>query len=299
MRLPRFMKWFVPTRRQAAGLLATYLCFTLLIMFGGCADRLLLYPGTSPIKVPGNTRHEVRREGAPPVEVWVARSAGMEAGAEPEAYCLEFTGNASRAEWMAASTAEEWGTRPVEVWAVNYPGFGGSPGPARLKSIPPAALAAYDELAARANGKPIFLIGQSMGSAAALHVSANRPCAGMVLTNPPPLRDLILKRHGWWNLWLLATPVAMAVPSELNSLDNAALSTAPAVFILAGRDAVVPPKYQAKVYDAYAGEKRPIRVPDADHNDPLNGVHLEAFDAALDWMWALAATKSPMTAPSR
>jgi hypothetical protein len=40
-------------------------------------------------------------------------------------------------------------------------------------------------------------------------VAANRPCAGLVLTNPPPLRNMILQRFGWWNLWLLATPVAL------------------------------------------------------------------------------------------
>jgi pimeloyl-ACP methyl ester carboxylesterase len=286
MRVPRFIRWFVPTRRQAVGLLVGYFALILLIMFGGCADRIILFPSTQPIPAPGIARVEVpARGGGQPVEVWTARSPGARGDVEPQAYCLEFTGNATRGEQMAGFTADEWGTRPVEVWSVNYPGYGGSPGPARLKSIPPAALATYDALAAKANGKPIFLIGQSLGSAAALHVAANRPCAGMVLTNPPPLRDMILKRFGWWNLWLLATPVAMSVPGEMDSIANAKRTTAPAIFILAQKDSVVPPKYQAKVFDAYAGEKRAIRVPDADHNDPLDGPSEQAFDEALDWMW--------------
>lgn len=285
---------FVPSRRRAGVLLALLVGYALLMAFGGCADRLILFPTTEPIALRGIARIEVGGDGAPPVEVWTARSPGAAAG-EPAAYCLEFVGNASRGEMMAAYTAEAWGDRPVEVWGVNYPGYGGSPGPARLKSIPPAALAAYDELAARAHGKPIFLIGQSLGSAATLHVAANRPCAGIVLTNPPPLRNMILTRFGWWNLWLLAGPVALAVPGELDSIANARRSTAPAIFILAGRDSVVPPKYQAKVFDAYAGEKRPIRVPEADHNDPLQGDGAAAFDVALDWMWGLAINASPST----
>jgi pimeloyl-ACP methyl ester carboxylesterase len=186
---------------------------------------------------------------------------------------------------MAEDTALRWGQRPVEAWAVNYPGYGGSPGPARLKAIPPSALAAYDALAAKANGKPIFLIGQSLGSAAALYVAANRPCAGMVLTNPPPLRSLILGNFGWWNLWLLAGPVALSVPPELDSLANAKKVKVPTVFLLAGDDHVVPPKYQAKVFDAYAGEKRVIRRAEADHNDPLDGVASEEFEVAMDWLW--------------
>src|SRR5207244_6690041 len=109
------------------------------------------------------------------VEVWKARSAGAArgSGAEPRAFVLEFIGNASRAEYMAAAAAEEWGERPVEVWAVNYPGYGGSPGPARLASIAPSALAAYDVLRGVAGERPIFVSGQSLGTAAALHVAAN------------------------------------------------------------------------------------------------------------------------------
>ena len=290
MAATRRLRRFLPSRRKAVGLLVAFTAYALLMTFGGCADRLILFPSTEPIPLREITRVEVRRPGAPVVEAWTARSPGVatRGGGEPAAYCLEFVGNASRGEMMAAYTAREWGGRPVEVWGVNYPGYGGSPGPARVAKIPPAALAAYDELAFRAGGKPIFLIGQSLGSAAALHVAANRPCAGVILTNPPPLRNMILGRFGWWNLWLAAGPVALAVPRELDSIANARRTTAPAIFIMAGRDSVVPPKYQAKVFDAYAGEKRAVRVPEADHNDPLDGVEVQAFEEALDWMWSRA-----------
>src|SRR2546421_172087 len=85
--------------------------------------------------------------------------ASWSAGAttEPVAFHLEFSGNGSRAEHTAAPVAAQWGDRAVEVWGVNYPGYGRSTGPARLRDFPRAGLAVYDELAKVANGRPIIL----------------------------------------------------------------------------------------------------------------------------------------------
>jgi pimeloyl-ACP methyl ester carboxylesterase len=273
-------------RRRLRAVVLAYLVLFFLIVFTGCADRLILFPSRQPIPWPGISRLEIpATEKTKSIEIWTARSHAVAQGAEPEAYCLEFTGNASRGEEMAYASAGEWGDHPVEIWAVNYPGYGGSAGGASLKSIPPAALAAYDALAKKAGRKPIFVLGQSLGTTAALHVAANRPVAGMVLANPPPLRKLILQRHGWWNLWLLATPVAMSVPPELDSLKNGPRVSAPAVFVLAGHDTVVPPKYQEQVFAAYAGPKRAVRVPTIDHNEPLPQKDLETLAVAREELW--------------
>jgi uncharacterized protein len=278
------MRLIPQSRKRRATVVAALLGYTLLMLFGGCADFFILYPTTDRYAVAGTTRREIAVSGRKPVEVWTARSAGARAR-EPEAFVLEFVGNASRAEAMADMVAQEWGVRPVEVWAVNYPGYGGSPGPARLAAIGPAALAAFDELKSHAGTRPVIVSGQSLGTAAALHVAANRPVAGAVLWSPPPLRDMILRRFGWWNLWLVAGPVAMQVPAELDSLRNARKITAPAVFVATGRDTVVPLSYQTKVSDAYAGPKRFVRRPDSEHNDLLEGESVAEYQAALDWLW--------------
>lgn len=275
-------------RRRLVVLGALYLTF-LAMTIAGCTDRLILFPSTDPIEISGTERLEVPVAGGSPVGIWVARSRGVKSVGEPKAYVLEFVGNASRAEWMSGIVAQEWGDKPVEVWALNYPGYGGSPGPARLKSIPPAALAAYDAMARRAQGKPTFLRAESLGTAAALYVAANRPAvSGLVLYNPPPLRRLILGRFGWWNLWLAAGPVALSIPSELDSLRNAPKVRAPAAFVLAGRDTVVPPTYQQEVVDAYAGERRLIHAPEGGHNDELTGRAAEELQVAQEWLWARA-----------
>ena len=199
---------------------------------------------------------------------------------------LQFIGNADRAEYAVQRGVMQWHDLPVEVWAVNYPGFGGSTGPVSMKASGTAALVAYDALRQKAGDRPIFVSGLSFGTAAALHVAANRPVAGMLLHNPPPLRQLIMGRFGWWNLWLVATPVALQIPSELDSVANAAKVKAPGVFLLAGADEVVPPKYQRRVVDAYAGEKRLVDLPGASHNDLPEGKAIGEARDAVHWLFS-------------
>src|SRR5262249_57103878 len=104
--------------------------------------------------------------------------------------------------------------RAVEIWGMNYPGFGGSKGPARLSKIGPAALAAFDELQRQAMSKsavepavpsrsssnpalrtahttaPIVSFGTSIVVTPPLHVAAQRRAAGLILHNPPPLPQI-------------------------------------------------------------------------------------------------------------
>ena len=198
------------------------------------------------------------------------------------AYALEFTGNATRAEYVADSVAKRWGDRPIEVWVMNYPGFGQSSGPAKLDAIAPAALATYDALAKQAQGKPIVVAGSSLGTAAALYVAANRPAAAIILQNPPPLQRMLLQKYGW----VIPAPVVAQIPSELDSLANAKRVKVPAIFVLAGQDQTVAPQYQQMVVDAYAGEKHLVRMPDADHGSPIVGDAARQFQGELDWIWS-------------
>jgi pimeloyl-ACP methyl ester carboxylesterase len=249
----------------------------------GCADRLILFPSADPIVLQGISCVTLQGP-CGKLDCWTARTPKAAAG-EPEAFVLAFIGNADRAEHFAARTTRQWQGHPVEIWAVNYPGYGASEGRARLASIGPSALAAYDAIKARAGDRRIFVQGLSLGTAAALHVAANRPVAGAVLQNPPPLKQLILEKFGWWNLWLVAGPVAWSLPSELDSIANARRVTAPAVFVLAGADEVVPPGFQKRVVDAHAGEHRVVSMPDATHNDLPEGKDLEQLQARIKWMW--------------
>ena len=273
------------TRRRRVVLGAALLCYAVFWMMGGCADHLIIYPSTERIETHGAERRIVDFEGGA-LEIWTARSPGA-LGEEPRAIVLSFIGNADRAEYVSGEV-EEWGDRPVEMWRVNYPGFGGSTGPARLSRFPVAALAAYDAAAKEANGRPIFVQGMSLGTTSALYVAAHRPAAGLLLRSPPPLRQLILGKFGWWNLWLLATPVALGVPGDLDSLRNAAAVKSPAVFVLIDTDEVIPIKYQRMVASAYGGPSRQVVSESGGHNSPLARETHGRLQGELDWLWQQA-----------
>jgi pimeloyl-ACP methyl ester carboxylesterase len=292
------------------------------ILFGSLPDHLILFPSQNPIDPRGAARRMVPFESGQ-LELWTAKSRSAQKQGRADVYVLRFYGNADRAERWVAAEADAWNERAVEIWGMNYPGFGGSSAPTKLSRVGSAALAAFDALerytresavesanrhtsesvtnspiassgsprdALRTPPKafgataPIVVFGASLGTAAALRVAAHRPVAGLILHNPPAIRQMILRQFGWWNLWLLAGPLALQIPKELDSVANARASRAPAIFLLAERDEVVAPRYQHLVVDAYAGEKRVIALRGANHNDPIEGAALADLYNALDWL---------------
>ena len=279
------------TPRSSGRVLSAVLAMCPSGLLMGCADRLLLYPSTHPVDARGATRH-LLPYGDGHLELFVARSPGCTT-TRPVAVDLELVGNGSRAEWAAAAAAERWGHRPVEVWALNWPGYGRSTGPAAMAAIAPAALFAYDAIAARSVGRPVMIFGHSLGTAGALHVAACRPVAGLILLNPPPLRQLIVGHYGWWNLWLAAAAVAWQVPSELDSIENGSKVTAPAVFVSSGHDTVVPPSYHRLVFDAYAGPKRRVVEVPAGHDAFPDPGTDPVYARALDWLFETAVAAPP------
>jgi pimeloyl-ACP methyl ester carboxylesterase len=259
------------------------------MFFGHLPDHLILFPTRAPINAGTAIRKTIPFQNGD-LEIWTAQSKSARHQGRADVFILRFYGNADRADRWAAMEAEMWKDRAVEIWGMNYPGFGGSTGPARLARIGPAAVAAFDVLKRDAAHAPVIAYGASVGATAALYVAASRPAeiAGLILHNPPPLREMILRQFGWWNLWLLAGPVALQIPRNLDSIANAGASRAPAIFLLAERDEIVAPRFHRLVVQAYAGEKRVIELHGAHHNDPIEGTALADLNDALGWLLANA-----------
>ncbi len=266
-------------------LISTKFMCLVMLMGGGCIDGLLLHPDQKPVTTVDHAQDRILVERNQKVEVYVTRSIALADGAAPAGYVLEFTGNASCARDVLTESRSRWSKLPVEIWVMNYPGFGKSDGPTTLKSVLWIALATYDELGRQAGRKPIFLAGRSFGTTVALYVGTQRHPAGLILESCPPLPQIMQGEYGWWNLWILSTLGELQIPSEFDSLKSAAKSHAPALFLITGRDTIVPLKYQRMVQDIYAGPKQTVEMPLSQHNVDLSPDQMEDFHQKLDLLW--------------
>ena len=206
---------------------------------------------------------------------------------------LKLPGAGGRAERATDYPLNFWPGWGGEIWALNPPGYGGSPRPATLQTLVDAARAAFAEVERHAAGRPILVAGSSLGGAAALAVAAECRVAGLLLRNPPPLREVIRGRFGRRGLRWAVDLLARQVPEALGALDNARRCQAPAAFILSGRDRTVPPQYQRQIIEHYAGEKRVLEVPEADHHTPLGPEDHVQHQALLDWLRTRLAAGPP------
>jgi len=260
------------------------------------ADLVLLFPQHKKEDRTGLIRRTIEVSTGP-VEVWVAQSPGAQEAGGPQAFVLLYSGNANLVEpvvkWVAGGI---WKHRPVEVWGMNYPGYGGSAGRAKLSEIPEAALAAYDALAAHAGGKPIFLDGASMGGAVSLFVAARRPVAGIALLNPPPLREVVAT-HAWWNFGVLTKKVAAQVPDELDAIANARQCRVPLFAVVAERDEIVPARLQQAIYDNYAGPITLYRMKGATHGSHVNAEGQQRRQEWTDVVWRDVVERYAARAP--
>ncbi len=256
-------------------------------MLSRIADRLILCPTTHPIDVTGKRRETLSCQHGP-FEAWI-QSTGPNAE-RADFFVLKFPGTGGRAERMSGHPADVWPDLAAEVWTVNPPGYGGSGGRASLRHATAVADAAYQRLASQANGKPIVVTGNSLGCLSALHLAANADVAGLLVRNPPPLRELIAERYGWWNFGL-SKLIAAQVPEALCGIANASRARAPALFVISEKDRTVPPDFQQRILGVYQGEQRRIVLRDADHATPIDESQAQEYLEMLNWLrshWSTA-----------
>jgi pimeloyl-ACP methyl ester carboxylesterase len=274
-------------------------------MLARLADRLILKPSTYPIPTDDKARRVVRWDGEE-IEVWTQRVGATSRGSdgETDVFVLKFPGTAGRAERATEHPAECWEDCRTELWTVNPLGYGGSTGRASLRQVAPTARAVWTQLNRHAGGRPILVTGNSLGSLSALYLAAHFDVDGVLLRNPPPLRQLIVGRHGWWTLGVGAWALARQVPDELCAIRNAAAATAPALFLMSGKDRLVHPRYQRRIMDKYAGEHRVLVLSDADHASPLDEGQQRQYGQRLQWLrqralaWhQLRPTRRPCSSP--
>lgn len=252
------------------------------------ANRTILCPSTNPIDAEGKVRHLIPT-GDKQLEAWVANHEPPNDASQGHdrhgLTIIKFPGTAGRAERASVHPAEIWTSFNTEVWTINQLGYGGSDGPADIKSFPSSCDAVYQFLANQYPDNLIFVTGNSLGCISALYLAARHAVAGVLLRNPPPLRQLISTRpkYSWWNFGM-SRFVANEVPIELDAVANANLASAPCLFVQSARDRVVPCSYQDQIIDNYSGSSRKLSIPNADHHEPIGEDQHEAYIESLQWL---------------
>lgn len=226
---------------------------------GAEAQRFLYYPQTfTPAQVDQLARYK-------DLERWtnansenigfkrIARSKPPSIGS-----VLIMYGNANTALACAHYAGDIQKVAVLDVYILEYPGYEDRPGQPSQTSLFAAADDAFQSLPA---SKPIYLVGESLGTGVASYLAGtytNR-IAGMVLISPFD-RMLDVATNDFPNL-----DVPILLTDQYPSQDYLHHYEGKVGIVVDGRDTVVPEKFGLRLYDSYNGPKKLWEFPHGTH----------------------------------
>lgn len=173
------------------------------------------------------------------------------AGEDGRPTVLFFLGNADSVNHYGF-LAEALGRRGAGLLALSYRGYGGSTGRPSEPGLLADGLAAFDWLAQGGQDR-VVLLGQSLGTAVAVHVAAERPARGAILVSAFD-SALALARSFYPFL-----PVGPLIKDPFRSDLRIAGVTQPKLFIHGDRDGVIPIRFGRALYER-APEPKSFRL---------------------------------------
>lgn len=210
------------------------------------------------------------------------------AGVKVKGTVLHLHGNGGNLAWHLGGV--HWlPEQGYQVLMLDYRGYGLSAGKPRLPEVYQDIDAAFAwlEQAPQVQGAPLFVLGQSLGGALAVHYLAEHPerrsaLQGMALDGvPASYRDVARYALSTsWLTWPLQVPLSWLVPdadSAINSIDQ--LQGLPLMIYHSVDDTIVPLSNGRRLYQA----ARPPRAFQATH-----GSHVQTF-AEPAWRQSLLA----------
>ncbi len=226
-------------------------CYAILVAVMYMAQRSLLFPGAA------------MGTGAPPTLAAWGQSVliGTPDGETLHALhspaqdgrptVLFFLGNADSIDHYRF-LSDALARRGDGLLALSYRGYGGSTGRPSETGLLVDGLTAYDWLSASGQDR-VVLLGQSLGSAVAVHVAAERPARGVILVSAFD-SALALARSFYPFL-----PIGPLIKDPLRSDLRIANAAQPKLFIHGDRDGVIPIRFGQALFDL-APEPKEFRV---------------------------------------
>jgi len=145
-----------------------------------------------------------------------------------------------------------------DVFILEYPGYADRPGSPNEESF---FRAADEALQLLGTNRPVYLVGESLGSGVAAYLAGTQPdrVAGLMLLSPYNRLTSVAQAH------MPMYPVWLILVDRFPSQDYLRTYHGPVGIMLDGRDKIVPEKFGRLLYDSYAGPKRLWSFPEGHH----------------------------------
>jgi pimeloyl-ACP methyl ester carboxylesterase len=152
-----------------------------------------------------------------------------------------------------------------DVYILEYPGYEDRPGKPTEQSL---FRAADEALRLLGTNKPVFVLGESLGTGVASYLAGTYPdrVAGVVLIAPYNRLAAAAQFH------YPLLPVGLLLLDRFPSEDYLQRYHGPVGILVGGRDQVVPERLGRRLYDGYLGPKRLWEFPEDGHGDLFHRV---------------------------
>jgi pimeloyl-ACP methyl ester carboxylesterase len=184
----------------------------------------------------------------------------LPAGSTPVGSVLIVHGNGGWALDRAYMAPPIHDAAPLDVYILEYPGYGAREGSPGEKNVLAAADEAFESLP---TSVPAYLVSESLGTGVAAHLAQKYPArvAGIAMFVPYDKLASVAENHvpfipAYFLLWDRFNPAAWLKDYR-----------GPIKVIIAGADEVIPPKLGERLYGVYKGPKLLEIIPSARHAD--------------------------------
>jgi uncharacterized protein len=148
------------------------------------------------------------------------------------------------------------------VLLVEYPGYGVRPGRPSEAVLVADGVAVLEQFAA-GFGVPLYLMGESLGSAVAAAVAAQRPHRVDGIALITPWADLAVVAADYYP-WI---PVSLLLRDRYPVAHHLASFRGGKALVIAMDDEVIAPRHAEALYQRLSPPKRQWRLPESGHND--------------------------------
>ncbi|MBN1569020.1 MAG: alpha/beta fold hydrolase [Acidobacteria bacterium] len=238
------------------------------MLLGALLQRRLIY-------LPSRAKEEALIRQAESEKLYPWRDHGMkligwrtslpDAVSRPRNRLVVFHGNAGyalhRSYYVNGFHALPEGPMTWELYLFEYPGYGARAGSPGEESIMAAARQSVRDLFQN-DSRPLFLLGESLGSSFAARLAAENPqsVSGLFLVTPMTSLADVASNHYWF------LPVRLMLRERHDVQAHLKTFPGPVAFLVAGRDEIMSGSLGQKLFEEYSGLKRIWIQPEARHN---------------------------------